>query len=103
MPTKKELPEKPKGHSPMSKQAMYNMVASRGRELIEGLFEDTYSKNPTVRISARKTLINKILPDLKATELVDNEGKPVPIYTIMANVIQRNNSHQEDSQLTEKD
>lgn len=61
-----------------SKQQLYNRIAAKGIELIDGLLDDALnSRNPNVRMGARKVLINKILPDLKAQELRDGDGNTI--------------------------
>ncbi len=62
-------PQSKRGGGPMSKQAIYSKVSARGDELIDKLFELTESRNEPIKLGALKTLINKILPDLKVTEL----------------------------------
>ena len=64
---------------PMSKQAIYSMVSSRSRELIEKLFELSESNNQPIRLGALRTLINKVLPDLKVTELQGDEDRPLGV------------------------
>jgi hypothetical protein len=67
---KANSPEKPKGGTkPMSKQAIYSKIASHAEDIINKLLEDTNSNVPSVRVSALKTLINKIVPDLKSHDV----------------------------------
>lgn len=64
-----------KGGTPVSRQAMYSMIAAHGPMLIRKLIAETESKNPSIRIAALRTLINKILPDLDETSLVGKDGE----------------------------
>lgn len=81
-----------KGGPPLSKQAMYSKIASHGAELIEKLLMETESKNPSVRIAALRTLINKVLPDLTEADL-KSDGEQVFIPLIKLNEIRRDNSN----------
>jgi len=70
-------------HTPMSKQAMFSKISARSDEIIDELFKLALgSKQPAVRLGALKTLINKILPDLKVTELQGNEDKPLGVVLL---------------------
>lgn len=57
-----------KGRIP-SKASIFNMVASRRREIVNTLFDLLKDPNPNARLGAAKCLAGKILPDLKATDL----------------------------------
>ncbi len=58
-----------KKSKPIGKQALYNMVSCRAREIIDRLFELTHSSNENVALGASKTLMNKVLPDIESIEL----------------------------------
>jgi hypothetical protein len=60
----------------VSKQAAYVKVASNFNEAIDVLIEVMRtSNNPSDRIAAAKTIINKVVPDIKANELTDDGAK----------------------------
>jgi len=63
----------------MSKIAIRNKVASHVEEIISVLLELLRSKNPNARLGAAKTLLNKILADLKIEEAVPDGEKPLLI------------------------
>ena len=71
-------------HTPMSKQAMFSKVSSRANDIIDELFEIAFSttRQPAVKLGALKTLINKILPDLKVQEIVGDEDRPVSVIVL---------------------
>lgn len=54
---------------PVSKQALYSMISSRAKEVIERVAELTKSDNESVALGACKLLLNKALPDLKGLEI----------------------------------
>lgn len=83
--------------APMSKQAMYMKIAHKADYLIEKLLEECESKNPSTRIAALRTLINKILPDLTESD-IKSDGEQVFIPLIKLHEIRRNNSDSEGSQ-----
>ena len=60
----------------------YQKIAKRGDELIERLFELLYSKNEGVAVSAAKTLLNKMLPDLKALEVSGDQDEPLGVVVL---------------------
>jgi len=80
-------PEASKNTPPLliSRKTMYLMIAHRSKEIIEKLFIETDSNNPSIRIAALRTLLNKVLPDLKAEQLVDEEGKQIkPTFVVLS-------------------
>lgn len=71
---------------PVSKQALYSMISSQAKEVIERVAELTKSDNESVALGACKLLLNKALPDLKGLELervevIDAETKSSLIKT----------------------
>jgi hypothetical protein len=58
----------------LSRNELYGLISTRGDYLISKLFEDCESNNPSIRIAALRTLLDKILPSLKATELSGKDG-----------------------------
>lgn len=77
--------------APMSKQAMYMKIAHKADYLIDKLLEECESKNPSTRIAALRTLINKILPDLEESD-IKSDGERIFIPLIKVNEIRRDNS-----------
>jgi hypothetical protein len=97
-----DLPDKKRGTPPMSKQAMYSKIASHGDYLIEKLLTECESKNPSIRLWAIKTLINKVLPELTEAD-IKSDGEQVFIPLIKLHEIRRNISDSEDSQPNKTD
>jgi len=61
--------------TPVSKQAAYNKASSHFYEAFETILNVMRtSENPSDKIGAAKLIINKVLPDLKATELTGEDG-----------------------------
>jgi hypothetical protein len=51
---------------PISKQALYSMISSKAKDVIDRLFELTNSYNENVALGACKVLIGKTLPDVSS-------------------------------------
>jgi len=59
-----------KGGTIYSKKRIRSIIAERADEILVVLFEALHNtKNNNLQLGAAKILMNKILPDLKATEL----------------------------------
>ena len=71
----------PKGGS-ISKRSMRRQIQKYFPKILACLVADLESKNPSVRVAAAKVLINKILPDLKATELTGKSGSHIKIELV---------------------
>lgn len=72
--------EDKKGVTTPSRQGLYAAAAAYSIKAIEILADMMInSKNPNVKLGAAKALLDKALPDLKATELSNPEGKPILI------------------------
>jgi hypothetical protein len=69
---------KSKGTTP-SQVGNYQRIASKSDDIIGVLFAHLHSRNENISLGAAKTLINKILPDLKSTELTGKDGEPFTI------------------------
>jgi len=54
---------------PVSKQTLYQIASRHSRKAIDRIVELMDSKNENVALGACKTLLNKSIPDLKATKL----------------------------------
>lgn len=78
------VPERLKGGRPLGRKAMYNMIAEHGEEIVYRLLAHLRSDNPAVSMGAAKTLINKIIPDLKSN---DFEGEGVKNLVGLLSVI----------------
>lgn len=64
------------GGGSVRRSDIYNKIAYNAYEIIDYLFETMRNKDAqdSVRMSAANKLIDKILPNLKSTELVNEEG-----------------------------
>lgn len=60
----------------------YQKIAARSDEIFAVLFEKLHSKNENVALGAANKLIDKILPDLRATELTGEDHGPLLIRII---------------------
>lgn len=72
----------PKKRGNLSQQAIYGKVSARSQEILDVLFALLTDPNRNLRFAAAKTLLNKIVPDLKSVEVggaVDEYGKRQPI------------------------
>lgn len=63
----------------LSRNEMYGRIAARSEEIIDTLFAALKDRNMAVRLGAAKTLINKIIPDLKAMEISGDKDAPLKI------------------------
>ena len=61
---------------------IYQKLASHSDYLIEGLLALTESRNENIRLGALNTLIDKILPDKKATEVTGQDNGPILIKIV---------------------
>ena len=66
---KEEINVKPKKRGVPGRQTLYNAVGKHRVKILATLVDLLDSRNPNVRLGAAKALFNKLLPDLKATEL----------------------------------
>lgn len=67
---------------PIGKTALYNYASKHAKDAIDVLVKTMMNKREqgSVRVGAAKALLNKCIPDLKATEYSDAEGnKLIPI------------------------
>ena len=60
-----------------SKIGNYQKIAARSDRIIERLFELLESRNESTALGAANRLIDKILPDLKSTELTGEDQGPM--------------------------
>ncbi len=65
---------KPKLGGTQPQIALYQKIAAREDEIFQTLFKHLASRNDNVSLGAAKTLINKILPDLKSIEVGGEMG-----------------------------
>ncbi len=72
--TKKKGASRGYGGGSVRKTDVYNKVASHAYEVVEGLLELSKSKHPNIRLGAYNKLIDKIVPNLKSTELDVTDG-----------------------------
>ena len=73
-----------------SKQKIYRKIAVHGEKIINTLIMLLDSKNESVKLGAAKVLVNKIIPDLRATE---HSGE-IGLYKIYINEALKINGHQ---------
>lgn len=76
----------------LSRRELYGKIAISGEYLINKLLEECESKNPSIRIAALRTLINKILPDLEESD-IKSDGERIFIPLIKLDEIRRDNSN----------
>ena len=103
--SEKSLQDK-KGTPPVSKQIAYSKAASHFMEAFDTIVEVMRnSRNPSDKLGAARTIINKVIPDLKAESLSDGEGNTykllldVPGIKLVKN---ENDSIQSTSELSSK-
>lgn len=65
------------GNKILSRQAQYNKITARSVEILETLFGLLKSRNEAIRLGAARTLLDKILPDLKAQEFKETAEPPI--------------------------
>lgn len=65
-----------------SRSAFYSMVSPYGREAVQTLVEAMRKGNWSVKTGAAKTLLAKIIPDLKSTELTGKDGEQLIINLV---------------------
>jgi hypothetical protein len=80
-----------------SRQQHYNMVGKYFPLALKTLVDVMEnSKHDSVRVSAANKIVDKVLPNLQAQTITDDNGKPVPIYNVVLNALQRNDSNTQD-------
>lgn len=67
-----------------SRDEMYQKIAGKANHLIDYLCDVVDGKKPAsaVKMAAAKTLLNKVLPDLKATEISGNQERPLGVVIL---------------------
>ena len=65
--------------------SLYNSIGKERKKILSTLFDLLDSSNENVRLGAARTLLNKILPDLKATELEVGSHEQIKITVIKGN------------------
>lgn len=69
MKDKTDVPEKPKGAHPVSRQYAYQRAAAHFQTALDTIiWLMANAKQESVRASAANKIIDKVLPDLKASE-----------------------------------
>ena len=68
-----------------SRTATYQKIAIHTDKIINKLLELMESRNENVALGATNTLINKILPDLRATEVTGEDHGPIKIIIVSDN------------------
>lgn len=72
----------------MSRDKLYAVAAQyapRAIEVLQELMDEQYQ--PSVRVSAAKTLLAKALPDIKAMEISGKDGEPLKVLFVPAEVM----------------
>jgi len=78
----KSLPDKERP-SPISKNAAYQKAASYFKEALDTCVQVMRnSNNDNAKLGAARTIINKVLPDLKASEISGKDGKELILRLI---------------------
>ena len=83
----KKKTTEPKKRGTPSHIEIYNRIAAHSGDIVNNLFELTKSRNENIRLGALNTLIDKILPDLKATEMRGEGGGPILIKIVPESIV----------------
>lgn len=62
--------------------ALYQKIAKHEDKIIKTLLACLDSRIPMVQIGAAKTLLSKILPDVKAVEITGKDGEPIKFNVV---------------------
>lgn len=65
-----------------SRSQLYAMFVPHAEEAVKTLVEALHKGNPAVRVGAAKTILAKLVPDIKATELSGPDGQQFTINLI---------------------
>ena len=65
-----------------SQKGIYSKVAEHTDEILDVFFESLKSRNENVRFGAAKVLLNKLLPDLRSSEITGKDGEPFTVNII---------------------
>jgi hypothetical protein len=65
-----------------SRQQLYAMFSPHAELAIETLVKACSNGNPSVRVGAAKTILAKLVPDLKSTEITGQDGQQFTINII---------------------
>jgi hypothetical protein len=65
-----------------SRQQLYAMFSPHAELAIETLVKACSNGNPSVRVGAAKTILAKLVPDLKSTEILGQDGQQFTINII---------------------
>jgi hypothetical protein len=65
-----------------SRRSLYNKIALKSEDIFEVLFDCLKSNNEAIKLGAAKTLINKILPDLKTSEITGDIERPIGVIVL---------------------
>src|SRR5476649_2955496 len=72
--------EQQTGVKPVSRQVLYQLASLHSRDAIERLAKLMNSRNENVALGACRTLLDKVIPDLKLIGEVSGEAQlPIPI------------------------
>lgn len=73
------------GGFPPKRKNLYQQLSRMAPRAAEVLFELLESKMPAIRVAAAKTVLAKVIPDLKAVELGGNDNGPIQILVNAGN------------------
>ncbi|MDD5220003.1 MAG: hypothetical protein PHV11_05535 [Candidatus Bipolaricaulis sp.] len=65
-----------------NQKGIYSKVAEHSDEILDVFFEGLKSRNENIRFGAAKALLNKLLPDLRASEITGKDGEPFTVNII---------------------
>jgi len=74
-----QIDDEPKIMGVPNRQLLYSRASKYAPKAIRKLAEQLDSKNESVVLGAAKTLLAKVIPDLKSNELVGKDGQPIAI------------------------
>ena len=80
----KPVSNQKRGGGVPSRDALYRRIAGHANDCIDylvGIMNGTVTANP-VRMGAAKILLNKVIPDIKVTELQGNMDKPLGVVLL---------------------
>lgn len=78
---------------PNSKQAIYSSIASHAKDILGVLlYEMKNGDSSAARVGAAKTLVNKIVPDLKSMDISSEEGIKFLIQIVQDNKLKDANT-----------
>ena len=91
----------------LSENAIRELIRPHVPELIRKAFVlAEEADNDSVKLGAIKMLLSKVAPDLKATEVIDQDGNKIQVIPLLGGVLNglpKNNSDGEDTPTSKED